>query len=122
MSAQITVHVAGSERSVGEGTTAAALFGDRVPVCHPTKHGIVEGWPAPSILTQSSSVQWGKRVTAAGASLAPGAPSDTVFLHLRVYPDALPVTTDGVVLAFHEATGGSAKTTWIDQVTFRATC
>lgn len=84
--------------------------------------GIVEGWPAPSILTQSSSVQWSKRVTAAGVSLAPGAPSDTVFLHLRVYPDALPVTTDGVALTFHEATGGSAKTTWIDHLTFRATC
>ena len=52
---------------------------------------MVEGWPAPAILVQGSSVQWSKRVPAAGAALDPATGWYNVFLHLRVYPDALPL-------------------------------
>ena len=52
--------------------------------------GFIKGWPAPPILTQSTSVQWSKRVVAAGATLAAGT-SYNAFVHLRVYPDALPL-------------------------------
>jgi hypothetical protein len=80
--------------------------------------GLIKGWPPPSILTQSSSVQWSQRVVAAGATLAGGTPYN-VFLHLRVYPDALPYTTDGVVLTYHDA-AGSHTDTWVDHVTYQA--
>jgi hypothetical protein len=83
--------------------------------------GTVEGWPAPAILAQSSSVQWSKRVPAAGASLDPAVGWYNVFLHLRVYPDALPLKTDGVVLTYH-GTGDAETATWVDHVTFQKTC
>ena len=83
--------------------------------------GTVEGWPAPAILAQSSSVQWKKRVPADGASLDPATGWYNVFLHLRVYPDALPLKTDGVVLTYH-GTGDSETATWVDHVTFQETC
>jgi hypothetical protein len=82
--------------------------------------GTVEGWPAPRILTQSTSVQWSKRVPAAGATLTPGTWYN-VFLHLRVYPDSLPLATDGVVLTFTDA-GGDEKVTWVDHLTFKTRC
>ena len=53
--------------------------------------------------SQGSSVQWKKRVPAAGATLDPATGWYNVFLHLRVYPDALPLKTDGVVLTYHDA-------------------
>jgi hypothetical protein len=80
--------------------------------------GFVQGWPAPSIVTQSSSVQWSQRVEAKGAALAAGKPY-TTFLHLRVYPDQLPYRTDGVVLTYHDA-AGSHTDTWVDHVTYQA--
>jgi len=80
--------------------------------------GLVEGWPAPSILTQSSSVQWSKRVVAQGAALAAGTPYN-VFLHLRVYPDALPYRTNGVVLTYHDDAGDHTDT-WVDHVTYQS--
>lgn len=80
--------------------------------------GFIQGWPAPSILTQSSSVQWSKRVVAKGASLTAGTPYN-VFLHLRVYPDALPLKTDGVVLTYHDS-AGSHTDTWVDHVVYQA--
>lgn len=83
--------------------------------------GTVEGWPAPAILTQSSSVQWGKRVPAAGASLDPATGWYNVFLHLRVYPDALPLHTDGLVLTYHDDSG-THTVTWVDHVTFQKKC
>ena len=83
--------------------------------------GMVEGWPAPAILTQGSSVQWKKRVPAAGATLDPATGWYNVFLHLRVYPDALPLRTDGVVLTYHD-TGSRQSVTWVDHLTFAATC
>ena len=83
--------------------------------------GVVEGWPAPAILTQGSSIQWNKRVPAAGAALDPATGWYNVFLHLRVYPDALPLHTDGVVLTYHE-TGSPQTVTWVDHLTFRTKC
>jgi hypothetical protein len=80
--------------------------------------GLVQGWPAPSILTQSSSVQWSQKVVAKGATLAAGTPYN-VFLHLRVYPDALPYTTKGVVLTYHDG-AGTHTDTWVAQVTYQA--
>jgi hypothetical protein len=108
--------------------TAAVTYADGVQVAgawvapsaptHGT--GTVEGWPAPSILTRSASVQWSKRVPAAGASLTPGTWYN-VFLHLRVYPDALPLTTDGVDLTF-TAGGNQSSIVWVDHVAFQTTC
>lgn len=80
--------------------------------------GFVQGWPAPSIVTQSGSVQWSRRVEAKGAALGAGTPY-TTFLHLRVYPDQLPYRTDGVVLTYHDA-AGSHTDTWVDHVTYQA--
>ncbi len=83
--------------------------------------GVVEGWPAPAILVQGSSVQWNKRVPAAGATLDPATGWYNVFLHLRVYPDALPLHTDGVVLTYHQ-TGDPQTVTWVDHLAFKTTC
>ncbi len=82
--------------------------------------GILPGWPPDAIVAQDSSLQWGKRVSAAGATLAPGGWYN-VFLHLRVYPDALPLHTSGVVFTFHDA-GGSQTVTWVDHLAFKQTC
>jgi hypothetical protein len=109
-------------------TSAAVTYADGVQVAGawvapsaPTQGtGTVEGWPAPSILTQSTSVQWSKRVPAAGASLTPGTWYN-VFLHLRVYPDALPLATDGVDLTF-TAAGGDHSIVWVDHVAFQRKC
>jgi hypothetical protein len=81
--------------------------------------GFLEGWPPPAILTQSSSVQWSQRVEAQGAQLAGGTPYN-VFLHLRVYPDSLPYTTNGVVLTYHDD-AGTHQDTWVDHVTYQST-
>jgi hypothetical protein len=83
--------------------------------------GTVEGWPAPAILAQSSSVQWNKRVPASGATLDPATGRYTVFLHLRVYPDALPLHTDGVVLTYHQS-GDPQTVTWVDHLAFKTAC
>jgi hypothetical protein len=83
--------------------------------------GIVEGWPAPAILVQGSSVQWKKRVPVAGASLEPDIGWYNVFLHLRVYPDALPLKTDGVVLTYHDSAGDDTVT-WVDHLSFQTKC
>ena len=83
--------------------------------------GTVEGWPPPAILVQGSSVQWNKRVPAAGATLDPATGWYNVFLHLRVYPDALPLHTDGVVLTYHD-TAGDETVTWVDHVSFKTSC
>ncbi len=83
--------------------------------------GVVEGWPPPAILVQGSSVQWSKRVPAAGAALDPATGWYNVFLHLRVYPDALPLETDGVVLTYHQA-GGPQTVTWVDHLAFKTSC
>jgi len=76
---------------------------------------------APAILTQGSRVQWSKRVPAVGATLDPASGWYNVFLHLRVYPDALPLHTDGVVLTYHD-TGGPQTVTWVDHLSFRTSC
>jgi len=83
--------------------------------------GMVDGWPAPAILVQSSSVQWKQRVPAAGATLDPATGWYNVFLHLRVYPDALPLKTDGVVLTYHDD-AGHETVTWVDPLSFPAQC
>ena len=83
--------------------------------------GVVEGWPAPAILAQGSSIQWNKRVPATGATLDPATGWYNVFLHLRVYPDALPLHTDGVVLTYHQA-GNPQTVTWVDHLTFQTKC
>jgi hypothetical protein len=99
------VQVAGSW--VAPGTATAAT-------------GIVPGWPADPIVAQDNSLQWSKRVPAAGATLDP-ATWYSVFLHLRVYPDALPLHTSGVVLTFHDASG-SQTVTWVDHLAFQKAC
>ena len=83
--------------------------------------GMVEGWPPPAILVQGSSVQWKQRVPATGPALDPATGWYNVFLHLRVYPDALPLHTDGVVLTYHDS-GGDETVTWVDHLSFQATC
>jgi hypothetical protein len=83
--------------------------------------GMVEGWPAPAILTQGSSIQWSRRVPAAGAALDPATGWYNVFLHLRVYPDALPLHTDGVVLTYRDA-AGDGTVTWVDHLSFQTSC
>ncbi|MGA8247337.1 MAG: hypothetical protein WB797_10560, partial [Nocardioides sp.] len=82
--------------------------------------GLVAGWPPPSILTQSNTVQWSKRVTAAGAALDQGA-SYNVFLHLVVDPTQLPAKTTGLVFTYHDQ-AGSGSVTWVDHVTFKVSC
>ena len=83
--------------------------------------GIVDGWPAPAILVQGSSVQWTKRVPAAGATLDPATGWYNVFLHLRVYPDALPLRDRrrGPDLPRR---GGDETVTWVDHLSFQAKC
>lgn len=82
--------------------------------------GLVAGWPPPSILTQSNTVQWSKRVTAAGAALEPGG-SYNVFLHLVVDPDQLPAKATGVVFTYHDQ-AGAGSVTWVDHVSFKLSC
>jgi hypothetical protein len=83
--------------------------------------GMVDGWPAPSILTQSNTVEWSHRVPAAGAALDPATGWYTVFLHLTVYPDALPLRTDGIVFTYRS--GETSQTdTWVDHLVFKTAC
>lgn len=82
--------------------------------------GLVSGWPPPSILTQSNTVQWSQRVTAAGATLDAGT-SYNVFLHLVVDSSRLPAKTAGIVFAFHDQAGNDS-TTWVAHVAFKASC
>ena len=82
------------------------------------RHRFHQGLASPPILTQSTSVQWSKRVVATGATLAAGT-SYNAFVHLRVYPDALPYRTDGVVFTYHDAAGDHTDT-WVDHVTYQA--
>jgi hypothetical protein len=82
--------------------------------------GILPGWPADAIVTQDSTLNWSKRVPAAGATLDPSTWYN-VFLHLRVYPDALPLHTSGVVFTFHDASG-SHTVTWVDHLVFKQKC
>lgn len=82
--------------------------------------GLVAGWPPPSILTQSNTVQWSKRVTAAGAALEPGG-FYNVFLHLVVDPEQVPARTTGVVFGYHDQAGADTVT-WVDHVTFKPSC
>ncbi len=82
--------------------------------------GLVAGWPPPSILTDSNTVQWSKRVTAAGAALDQGT-SYNVFLHLVVDPTQLPAKTTGVVFTYHDQ-AGAGSVTWVAHVTFKPSC
>jgi hypothetical protein len=82
--------------------------------------GILPGWPADPIVTQDSTLKWSKRVPAAGATLDAGGWYN-VFLHLRVYPDALPLHTSGVVFTVHDASG-SHTVTWKATTTFSMDC
>ena len=108
-------------------TSAAVTYADGVQVAGawiapstPTRgSGMVQGWP-PSDLAADPSVQWSQRVPAAGATLTPGTWYN-VFLHLRVYPDALPLATSGVVLDFTD-TDGSRQGTWVDHLSFKTKC
>jgi hypothetical protein len=108
-------------------TTAAVTYADGVqvagawvaPSTATRGTGTVEGWPATDV-TQDPNVQWSRRVPAAGADLTPGTWYN-VFLHLRVYPDALPLATDGVVLTFTD-TSGTHDVTWVDHLTFKTSC
>ena len=99
------VQVAGSWVSPGTATAAT---------------GIVPGWPADPIVAQDSTLHWNKRVPAAGATLDPAAWYN-VFLHLRVYPDTLPLRTSGVVLTYHDGSGTHAVT-WVDHLAFKRAC
>ena len=60
-------------QSIDNGKTAAVLFGDKVPVCHPTKHGIVEGWPALWFRTRLRKLRAVPGPLAAAALLIPAA-------------------------------------------------
>jgi hypothetical protein len=82
--------------------------------------GLVAGWPPPSILTQSNTVQWSRRVTAAGATLDAGT-SYNVFLHLVVDNNQLPAKTTGIVFGFHDQ-AGNLSTTWVAHVAFKPSC
>lgn len=82
--------------------------------------GLVAGWPPPSILTQSNTVQWSKRVTAAGAALEPGGLYN-VFLHLVVDPAQVPAKTTGIVFTYHDQ-AGAGSVTWVDHVTYKPSC
>ena len=52
--------------------------------------GLVPGWPPPSILTQSPTVQWSKRVTAAGAALDAGGPTTSSCTSSSTRPRSRP--------------------------------
>jgi hypothetical protein len=109
-------------------TTAAVTYADGVQVAGswvapaaPTRGtGIVVGTSDWSTVTQGTSIQWSQRVPAAGAPLTPGTWYNVV-LHLKVYPDALPLATSGVVLTYTD-TGGSHQVTWVDHLTFKTAC
>lgn len=109
-------------------TTAKVTYADGVQVAGawvapsaPTRGtGTVQEWPAGPDLTENPNVRWGERMPAAGASLTPGTWYN-VFLHLRVYPDALPLATSGVVLTFTD-TSGSHDVTWVDHLAFKTAC
>jgi hypothetical protein len=108
-------------------TSAAVTFADGVqvagawvaPSAATRGTGTVQGWP-PSDLIGNPSVQWNQRVPAVGADLTPGTWYN-VFLHLRVYPDALPLKTDGIDFEFTTGDGGHSVL-WADHVAFQTTC
>jgi hypothetical protein len=83
--------------------------------------GILPGWPPPKIFTSSSSVQWSKRVTAAGATLDPMGGWYNVFLRIQVDPTPGDSTMSGVVVTYHDGSGTHTDT-WVDHVTFSMSC
>jgi hypothetical protein len=105
-------------------TAAAVTYADGVQVAGAwvapatsTQLVGLDSWPPPSNVT---GLNWSQRVPAAGAALGPGT-SYNVLLHLRVYPDALPLATSGVVLTYTDS-GGSHDVTWVTHLSFKRAC
>jgi hypothetical protein len=82
--------------------------------------GTTKGWPPGSIVTGDPNLQWSKRMTAAGTTLAAG-PSYNVFLRLRVDPTPGDSTVSGIVFAYHDDSG-SHTDTWVIHTTFSMSC
>jgi hypothetical protein len=83
--------------------------------------GTLPGWPPPKLFTQSSNVQWSRRISSVGASLDPTQGWYNVFLRIQVDPTPGDSTMNGVVLTYHDA-DGSHTDTWVDHVTFSMSC
>jgi hypothetical protein len=90
------------------------------PATSSPQTGTFKGWPPSKLVTQSSQLQWSKRVPAAGATLQPGGWYN-VFLRLQVDPTPGDSTADGVVLTYHDA-NGSHTDTWRATTTFSMSC
>ncbi|HET7430450.1 MAG TPA: hypothetical protein VFJ89_03005 [Nocardioides sp.] len=90
------------------------------PATSSPQTGTFKGWPPSKLVTQSSQLQWSKRVPAAGATLQPGAWYN-VFLRLQVDPTPGDSTADGLALSYHDA-GGDHTDTWKATTTFSMSC
>jgi len=82
--------------------------------------GTFKGWPPPKIVTGDSNLEWSKRVSANGASLAPGT-TYNAFLRLQVDPTPGDSAVKGIVFAYHDGSG-SHTDTWRATTTFSMSC
>ena len=90
------------------------------PAATTPQTGTFKGWPPSTLLTHSAQLQWSKRVTAAGATLAAGTWYN-VFLHLQVDPTPGDSTVDGIVVRYADA-AGDHEATWKATTTFSMSC
>ena len=102
-----------------DGVTVAGAWVAPAPATPST--GTLPGWPPPKIFTSSSTVQWSKRVTAAGATMSPTAGWYNLFLRIQVDPTPGDSKMAGVQVAYHDA-AGDHTVTWVDHVKFSMSC
>jgi hypothetical protein len=90
------------------------------PAATTPQTGTFKGWPPSTLLTHSAQLQWSKRVTAGGATLAAGSWYN-VFLRLQVDPTPGDSTVDGIVFSYTDA-AGDHEVTWKATTTFSMSC
>jgi hypothetical protein len=113
------IHLGSITTQHSAGVVVAGAWVAPAPVAPST--GTLPGWPPPKILTSSSSVQWSKRVVAAGATLDPSAGWYNIFLRIQVDPTPGDSKMSGVQIAYHDA-AGDHTVTWVDHVKFSMSC
>ena len=90
------------------------------PAATTPQTGTFKGWPPSTLLTHSAQLQWSKRVTAGGATLAAGSWYN-VFLRLQVDPTPGDSMVKGIVFRYADATGDH-EVTWKATTTFSMSC
>ena len=90
------------------------------PVTATPETGTFKGWP-PKFGAKDANLQWGKRVSAAGATLA-GGTTYKVFLRLQVDPTPGDSEVKGLEFTFHTASGSRTTATWKATTTFSMDC